>query len=165
VPKAGKGTPASSAEETREGVSEYYGETLQSTADLKTAACLSTAERPSREVRRALGRVHDEIHQRYYGCGLVVPEVLEGCRALDLGCGAGRDVFVLAQMVSEKGSVIGVDMTAAQLDVARKHIDYHTEAFGYARSNVKFVQGTLEELDVALGMERVTLTSPSGERG
>lgn len=136
-----------SADDTRKGVSEYYGETLQRTSDLKTAACLSPAERPSLEVRRALAKVHDEVHERYYGCGLVVPEVLRGCSVLDLGCGAGRDVYVLSQMVGAEGAVAGVDMTPAQLAVARKHVDYHTKAFGYDKPNVSFVEGTLEELD------------------
>lgn len=68
---------------------------------------------------------------RYYGCGLVLPELLDGLTILDLGCGAGRDVYVLAQLVGEKGRVIGLDMTEAQLAVARRHEKFHQKAFGY----------------------------------
>lgn len=52
---------------------------------------------------------------RYYGCGLVVPECLEGCRILDLGSGSGRDCYMLSQLVGEKGHVTGVDMTEDQV--------------------------------------------------
>lgn len=52
---------------------------------------------------------------RYYGCGLVVPECLEGCRILDLGSGSGRDCYMLSQLVGEKGHVTGIDMTESQV--------------------------------------------------
>ena len=44
---------------------------------------------------------------------------VEGLRVLDLGSGSGRDCYVMASLVGEKGSVIGLDMTAEQLVVAR----------------------------------------------
>lgn len=52
---------------------------------------------------------------RYYGCGLVVPERLENCQILDLGCGSGRDCYMLSQLVGEKEHVTGIDMTKAQV--------------------------------------------------
>ena len=58
-----------------------------------------------------LSQVHDEVLTRYYGCGLVLPEQLEGTRILDLGSGAGRDVYALSALVGESGAVVGVDMT------------------------------------------------------
>ena len=97
-------------------VKEYYGEILSETGDLKTSACCTT-EAPPRHVVDALSRIHGEVAARYYGCGLVLPEALEGCRVLDLGCGAGRDVYLLSQLVGEQGEVVGVDMTEAQLAV------------------------------------------------
>jgi arsenite methyltransferase len=39
---------------------------------------------------------------------------------LDLGCGSGRDVYALAQLVGETGKVVGVDMTEEQLAVAER---------------------------------------------
>jgi ubiquinone/menaquinone biosynthesis C-methylase UbiE len=48
---------------------------------------------------------------RYYSCGLIAPEALKDARVLDLGCGAGRDVYALSQMIGEEGFVVGVDMT------------------------------------------------------
>lgn len=52
---------------------------------------------------------------RYYGCGLVFPEAVEGCRVVDLGCGSGRDCYILSKLVGEKGFVTGVDMTPEQV--------------------------------------------------
>jgi SAM-dependent methyltransferase len=48
--------------------------------------------------------------------------------------------------------VVGVDMTDEQLEVARKHQEYHRQAFGYANGNVEFKQGYIECLD-ELGLE------------
>ncbi|KAG2462533.1 AS3MT methyltransferase, partial [Polypterus senegalus] len=92
------------------------------------------------------GRRRVELIDRYYGCGMVVPECLEGCRVLDLGCGAGRDCFLLSQLVGEEGHVTGIDMTEEQIAVAQKYVDYHAEKFGFKRPNVNFLQGYIETL-------------------
>lgn len=128
------------------GVKEYYGQTLQGSSDLKTDACATIAAPPA-HISRALAAVHDEVAGRYYGCGLAIPEVLEGLRVLDLGCGAGRDVFALAKLVGETGEVVGVDMTDEQLAVAEAHEAWHAEQFGYAKPNTRFLKGYLEKLD------------------
>ncbi|SER59068.1 Methyltransferase domain-containing protein [Nitrosomonas sp. Nm51] len=130
----------------QEVVQKYYGETLSGTHDLKTNACCTDARLPE-YIKPLLAKVHDEVLSRYYGCGLVLPEQLQGLTVLDLGCGAGRDVYLLSQLVGEKGKVIGVDMTEEQLAVARKHEKFHRHAFGYRRSNVRFLYGYIEQLD------------------
>ncbi len=45
--------------------------------------------------------------------------LLPGERVLDLGCGAGTDTLVAAQMVRPDGSVVGIDMTPQMLAKAR----------------------------------------------
>ena len=128
-----------------ENSQRYYGEVLNGSADLRTDACCTTAAPPP-AIRAALANVHDEVKARYYGCGLVVPEAIEGAHILDLGSGSGQDVFVLAQLVGAHGSVTGVDATPAQLEIAERHRDWHRERFGHARSNVRFVEGDIEKL-------------------
>lgn len=127
-----------------ETVKEYYGRTLQSTQDLKTTACCEVTDVPD-WLKPLLGQIHPEVESRYYGCGLVCPPLLEGCRVLDLGCGSGRDVYALAQLVGPHGEVVGVDMTAEQLEVAERHRAFHAERFGF--SNVSFHEGYIERLD------------------
>lgn len=129
-----------------ESVKQYYGQELQTSGDLKTNACCTDADM-SAWLRKVLGEIHPEVSAKYYGCGLVVPPLVEGLRILDLGSGSGRDCFALSKMVGEQGSVVGVDMTEEQLEVARRHVDFHSERFGYERSNVSFLHGYIERLD------------------
>jgi SAM-dependent methyltransferase len=125
-------------------VQDYYGRQLQGTADLKTSACCDASQVPE-WLKPLLARIHPEVLGRYYGCGLVCPPLLEGCRVLDLGSGAGRDVYALAQLVGPRGSVVGVDMTPEQLLVAERHRIHHAEVFGF--DNVRFLQGYIERLE------------------
>lgn len=128
-----------------DSVRDYYGKTLTSSSDLQTNACCD--QEPPAWLKPILASLHDEVVSRYYGCGLVAPAQLSGARVLDLGCGSGRDVYVLSSLVGEEGRVVGVDMTPEQLDVARRHQAFHRERFGHARSNVDFLQGEIERLD------------------
>ncbi|NXU17434.1 AS3MT methyltransferase, partial [Pardalotus punctatus] len=149
---------------------DYYGKELQKSENLKTNACITSARPHSKVVRDALERVHEEVVARYYGCGLVIPECLSSCRILDLGSGSGRDCYVLSQLVGEQGHVTGIDMTegqvwrragalphppsssptlfssSCQVEVAKKHIAYHMDKFGYRKPNVEFIHGYMEKL-------------------
>lgn len=127
-------------------VSEYYGSTLEKSSDLKTNACCTVACYPE-PVRKALDLIHEEVIEKYYGCGLTIPEQIEGKRILDLGSGSGRDCYIASYLVGPEGSVVGIDMTDEQLQVACRHITYHTEKFGYAKPNVEFKKGLIEKLD------------------
>ncbi len=129
-----------------ENSQKYYGEVLAGTSDLLTDAC-TMADAPDARVRAALDNVHEEVKGRYYGCGLVTPQLIDDARILDLGSGSGQDAYLLAQLVGEDGAVVGVDATAAQLEVANRHIEWHRERFGYAQSNVRFIEGDIEKLD------------------
>ncbi|NXB72846.1 AS3MT methyltransferase, partial [Donacobius atricapilla] len=149
---------------------DYYGKELQKSEDLKTNACITSARPLSKVVRDALEHIHEEVVARYYGCGLVIPECLSSCRILDLGCGSGRDCYLLSQLVGEQGHITGIDMTegqvwhrsgapphplsspptscpsSCQVEVAKKHIAYHMDKFGYRKPNVEFIHGYMEKL-------------------
>ncbi len=128
----------------QEFVQEYYGQQLQSSDDLKTSACCDASAVPA-WLKPLLANIHPEVLSRYYGCGLVCPSLLEGCRILDLGSGSGRDVYALAQLVGPTGEIVGVDMTDEQLAVAEQHKQHHADTFGYG--NVRFLKGYIEKLD------------------
>lgn len=135
----------------RAQVSDYYGKQLQKTEDLKTNACC-TGTAPPKYIRDCIKNVHDDVVAKYYGCGLCLPSYdLTGAHILDLGCGSGRDVYIASQLVGPTGKVVGVDMTAEQLHVAKSTQEYHAKKFGFA--NVEFYQGTLEKLNEVTGLE------------
>jgi ubiquinone/menaquinone biosynthesis C-methylase UbiE len=131
---------------TFDSVKDYYGKVLAKSSDLKTNACCTAEKLPDR-VKAALAKVHEDVLAKYYGCGIVAPDELRGKRVLDLGCGSGRDVYVLAQFVGEEGESIGVDMTDAQLEVARETEEWHRAKFGFAKKNTRFLTGYIERLD------------------
>jgi arsenite methyltransferase len=76
-----------------------------------------------------------------------------GKTVVDLGCGAGFDTFLAAQMVGPEGRVIGVDMTPAMLNKAR----HNAELLG--QRNVDLREGYLEELPVADGVADVVISN------
>jgi len=125
---------------------DYYGTILQGSADLKTSACCCSDEDLSPRIKAALAEIEDEVLSRFYGCGSPLPPLLEGCRVLDLGCGAGRDAFLASKLVGPQGRVIGLDMTEEQLAVAQCNLDAQMRRFGYGEANVEFRQGFIEDL-------------------
>src|SRR3954464_7782483 len=62
-----------------------------------------------------------------------------GERVLDLGSGSGTDSFIAAHLTGPTGRVVGVDMTDAQLDKARRLRDEARVA------HLVFVKGLIEE--------------------
>jgi arsenite methyltransferase len=69
-----------------------------------------------------LERVPDATVESFAGVAnhWVLGRVEPGAIVLDLGCGAGTDLLIAAQMTGPTGRVIGVDMTSAMLDRARE---------------------------------------------
>jgi len=129
----------STAVQTKESVQEYYGRTLASNEDLKTSACCSIDAMPT-HLQPLLKTIHDEVHAKFYGCGSPIPLALEGQTVLDLGCGTGRDSYLLSQLVGPKGMVIGVDMTDEQVS--------------------DIIQGTWKVREDRYSEERTTMSEP-----
>jgi SAM-dependent methyltransferase len=82
-------------------------------------------------------------------CGnpLAFGHIREGDVVLDLGSGAGKDVFLAAQKVGRSGLAIGVDMTPEMIALARQNAVKFALATGLG--NVEFRQGQIEALPVA----------------
>ena len=76
------------------------------------------------------------------GCGVptAVAALEEGETVLDLGAGAGADVFLSARRVGPTGKAIGLDMTDEMLELAR------AQARDAGIENVEFVKGYIEEI-------------------
>jgi len=126
-------------------VKKYYGEVLQKSSDLKTDACC-TPETASAHIKEALLLINSEVKDKYYGCGSPIPLCLEDLKILDLGCGTGRDCYVMSKLVGQEGFVYGIDMTENQITVAEKYIDEQTAAFGYSKPNVIFIHDYIENV-------------------
>jgi SAM-dependent methyltransferase len=82
-----------------------------------------------------LARVPDATVESFAGVAnhWALGRVEPGAVVLDLGCGAGTDLLIAAQMTGPTGRVIGVDMTATMLERARQsanemglgHVELH----------------------------------------
>ncbi len=93
----------------------------------------------------------EEILQRDYGCGDPSRHLRPGETVLDLGSGGGKICYIASQVVGREGRVIGVDMTAEMLDLARRHQAEVAARIGW--DNVVFHRGHIE--DLALDLDRL----------
>ena len=141
-------------DKTRDMVNEYYGDTLDNSKDLKTNACCSIESVP-KHIRDASRMIADEIVTKFYGCGSPIPLELKGRSVLDLGCGTGKDTYIISSLAGEKGSVVGIDMTDGQLEVANRYLDHQMKEFGFKSPNISFIKGYIEDL-LSAGIEDKT---------
>jgi len=122
----------------RKVVREFYG----------AAARAPSAELccPVQPDAQDLTHIPPEVIERFYGCGS--PVGLAGIHAgetvVDLGSGAGIDVFIAAKKVGPTGRAIGVDMTDPMLGVARGAQATVAQNLGY--DVVEFRAGFLEAI-------------------
>ena len=134
-------------DQRKEVVKQYYGEKIQSSKDLKTSACCLVDDLSKNYLKPYINNIHDEILNKFYGCGSPIPFDLKGLMVLDLGCGTGKDCYTISQLVGEKGKVTGIDMTEQQLKIANQYLEYHKEKFGYSKSNIEFKKSYIEDLN------------------
>ena len=127
-------------------VQEYYGKVLKTKDNLQTSACCTANSMPS-YLLPILKSIHQDVKEKFYGCGTPFPFCLKGLTVLDLGSGSGQDCYMLSKLVGSEGKVIGVDMTEEQVNVAKKYQDYHAEKFNYKESNISFHKGFIEDLE------------------
>ncbi len=142
-------------EKVHEMVKEYYSEiTNKKGGELASSVCSCASHCIPDHIKSIAAELPDEIVARYYGCGSPIPDQIEGCTVLDLGCGTGRDVYVIAKLVGKNGRVIGIDMNDDQLAIAEKYKAEMAQKWGF--SNVEFRKGYIEDLKSA-GIEDKTI--------
>jgi arsenite methyltransferase len=103
-----------------------------------------------------LARVPDATVDSFAGVAnpFSLGRIEPGETVLDLGCGAGTDLLVTAQMAGPGGRALGIDMTAAMLDRARQ------SAAEMGLENVEVGEALIE--DVPFGDESVDVVISNG---
>jgi SAM-dependent methyltransferase len=146
-------------EDLKAGIKERYGkiaagagaESCCSPAPGSVANCGCAADNSLETISLMMNEEYRSVDERIVeaadlglGCGtpLAFADMEEGMRVLDLGSGAGIDVFLAAQKVGPAGKAIGLDMTDQMLALARKN----RETLGI--SNAEFLKGEIEDMPI-----------------
>jgi 7,8-dihydro-6-hydroxymethylpterin dimethyltransferase len=106
---------------------------------------------PAKYDETSVSHIPQDVLDRFYGCGSPMARggISEGEVVVDLGSGAGIDVFIAAKLVGPSGKAIGVDMTERMLAVARENQPRVAAALGYDAAD--FREGFLEAIPVETG--------------
>ncbi|KAL7895417.1 S-adenosyl-L-methionine-dependent methyltransferase [Trichoderma sp. SZMC 28014] len=86
-----------------------------------------------------LATEYTRVGSTQYGAGLFLLErlnIIPGMRVLDVGCGPGNLTAHIAEVVGEKGSVVGVDPSTERIAIAHK----------IQKPNLSFWEGQAEDL-------------------
>ncbi|MEM6817029.1 MAG: arsenite methyltransferase [Bacteroidota bacterium] len=128
-----------SNEELKESVRNRYAE-IAKTRSSCCSATKSGSSTFSDDYSELDGYVADA--DLNLGCGVPTEfaKISVGDHVLDLGAGAGNDVFVSRRIVGEAGKVVGLDMTQEMIDRANEN----KTKLGY--ENVEFVLGEIEDM-------------------
>ncbi len=99
-------------------------------------------------MRKAFRRTSASEGDMGLSCGnpVAFTKLKKGMTVVDLGSGAGKDVFLAAEKVGTKGLSIGVDMTPEMLKLAAANTEKFTRRTGL--KNVEFRKGVIEKLPV-----------------
>ncbi len=124
-------------------------------AEIAKTGCGCCGNGSPKDFAEKIGYSQDELSTLPEGANLGLscgnPTALANLKAgqvvLDLGSGAGFDIFIAAKKVGPSGRAIGVDMTPEMLDKARRNIDAFRKKTQL--DNVEFRLGEIEHLPVA----------------
>ncbi len=134
----------------KELVKEKYGEIANQSRQQNTASCCGATGCCGDEVYNIMADDYSKLEgynpdaDLGLGCGLPTQfaQIKEGNTVIDLGSGAGNDVFIARRAVGEKGKVLGIDFTEAMVKKARQN----AEKLGC--NNVEFRLGDVEDMPV-----------------
>mmetsp|Transcript_25889 Transcript_25889/g.79687 ORF Transcript_25889/g.79687 Transcript_25889/m.79687 type:complete len:282 (-) Transcript_25889:603-1448(-) len=129
------------AEAARDAVRDAYRQTVTGGSSVLPGDCGDVEKR-----RELLGYTEDQVEGADLGLGCGNPLSVANLRAgevvVDLGSGAGVDVFAAAKVVGKDGRVIGVDMTPEMIAKARSLVP------SSLRDVASFRLGEIEHLPV-----------------
>jgi len=130
----------------RKGYAEIASE-KQESCGCCSCGCQNKSENSSEEIAKQIG-YSEEDNEKYsganmgLGCGnpVALSKINPDDIVVDLGCGGGFDSFLASEKLSQKGKVIGVDMTKEMINKARKNAEKNNI------ENVEFRLGEIENL-------------------
>jgi SAM-dependent methyltransferase len=149
----------STSDQIRATVREAYGAIAekQQSGCCGGSSCCGPAESSSRQLGYTEADLAAVPEGADLGLGCGNPQAIAGLkpgeRVLDLGSGAGFDVFLAARQVGPTGRVIGVDMTPEMIDRARAN------AAKTGVDHVDFRLGDIEQLPVDDGSCDVVMSN------
>lgn len=138
------------SDDIKKVVEDSYAKIAQSSDGCGCGSCGCDSNQTVQRQSGQMGYSPDEMNQvpagsnLGLGCGnpVAIASLKEGEMVLDLGSGAGFDVFLASSKVGKTGKVIGVDMTDEMLEKAREN----AKKSNY--TNVEFRKGDIENLPV-----------------
>ncbi len=127
-------------------IKKSYGEIAK--GNIQVSCCADTACCTTDEFNTSMAEDYSSIegYQKdadlSLGCGLPteIANINAGDTVIDLGSGAGNDVFIARKIVGDSGRVIGIDMTPEMVIRALQN----NQKLGF--SNVEFVHNEIEEM-------------------
>ncbi len=140
-------TNQKTVEELKQTVKEKYSRLGQESADKTESSCCGPDDDDDK-VHNIMTDDYGEVEgynteaDLGLGCGLPTQfaHINEGDTVIDLGSGAGNDVFVARHETGPTGKIIGIDFADPMIDKARKN----AEKLGF--DNVEFHHGDIEAL-------------------
>jgi len=138
------------SEEVKKIVRDGYAKAVVKKVSCCSASACCSGIDQAKKISKKVGYSDSEINavpagaNLGFGCGnpVAIASLKEGDIVLDLGSGAGFDVFLSAQRVGDTGRVIGIDMTPEMVTKAREN------ARKGKYTNVEFRLGEIEKLPV-----------------
>lgn len=147
--------------EIKEMVKEKYGQIAkQSTSCCGPTSCCGTTDNKIVDytvMQDDYNHLDGYVADADLGLGCGLPTEFAGIKkgdvVVDLGSGAGNDVFVAHALVGNEGKVIGIDMTQEMIDKANRN----NQKLGY--KNVEFYLGEIEAMPLENSVADVVVSN------
>ena len=135
-----------SENEIKNIVKEKYGQIAVQNNESGCGCCCGPQIIDINMVGDEYNSVEGHVEEADLGLGCGIPtqfaDIRIGNVVLDLGSGAGNDVFIASKLVGDNGKVIGIDMTKAMIDRANLNKEKLNS------KNVEFKLGEIESIPV-----------------
>ena len=150
------------SEELKNVVKEKYGEIAKSSPQAGCCGTTSSCCGDSSNVEFVMigdeyKKLNGYVAEADLGLGCGIPtefaDIKKGDTVVDLGAGAGNDVFVARAIVGEEGKVIGIDMTEQMIEKANRN----NSKLGY--KNVEFRFGDIEAMPLEANIADVIVSN------